>query len=245
MAFEEGLAVEAVAEVAHQLDLVAPLGQRVARDQRGDQRIVRPGDWNTFRRLLELAHARRLEIVGSGEILALADGPDHGRHGQRQALLDLVEQVQRIAGLAVHLVDEGDDRNVAQPADLEELAGARLDALGGVDDHDGGVHGGQRPVGILGEVLVARRVEQVEDAAAVLEGHDRGHDRDAARLLDRHPVRAGAAAVALGAHLAGKLDGAAEEQQLLGQRRLARVRVRDDGEGAPSRHFLFERVGHV
>jgi hypothetical protein len=37
--------------------------------------------------------------------------------------------------LAVHLVDEGEDRDVAQPANLEQFQRARLDALGGVDDH--------------------------------------------------------------------------------------------------------------
>ena len=54
--------------------------------------------------------------------------------------------------------------NVAQAADLEQLARARLDALGGVDHHDGGIDRGQRAVGVFREVLVARRVEQVEDA---------------------------------------------------------------------------------
>jgi hypothetical protein len=41
----------------------------------------------------------------------------------------------------------------------------RLDALAGVDDHDGGVDGGEHAVGVLGEVLVARGVEQVDHAA--------------------------------------------------------------------------------
>ena len=48
---------------------------------------------------------------------------------ERQRLLDLVDQVERVAALAVELVDEGDDRHVAQPADLEQLAGLLLDAL--------------------------------------------------------------------------------------------------------------------
>jgi hypothetical protein len=39
---------------------------------------------------------------------------------------------------------------------------------------------------------------------------------------------------------AGEVDGAAVEQQLLGQRRLARVGVRDDGEGTPGGDFAFE-----
>ena len=136
--------------------------------------------------------------------------------------------------LAVELVDEGDDRDVAQPADLEQLPGARLDALGGVDHHHRGIDRGQRAVGVLGEVLVARRVEQVEDQVVVFEGHHRGDDRDAALALDRHPVGLGRAAVALGLDVAGELDRAAEQQQLLGQRGLAGVRMRDDGEGAPA-----------
>ena len=50
---------------------------------------------------------------------------------------NLVQQFEGIARLAVHLVDEGHDGNVAQAADLEQLAGLGLDALGGVDHHHG------------------------------------------------------------------------------------------------------------
>ncbi len=39
-----------------------------------------------------------------------------------------------------------------------------LDALGGAEHHHRGVGGGQHPVGVLGEVAVARGVEQVDDA---------------------------------------------------------------------------------
>ena len=34
-------------------------------------------------------------------------------------------------------------------------------------------------------------------------------------------------------HLAGEVDGAAEQQKLFGQRRLSRIRMRDDCKGAP------------
>ena len=44
-------------------------------------------------------------------------------HVERQRLLDLADEVERVAALAVELVDKGQDRHVAQPADLEELAG--------------------------------------------------------------------------------------------------------------------------
>ena len=98
------------------------------------------------------------------------------------------------------------------------------------------IDGGQGPVGVLGKVFVAGRVEEVEDAAAVFECHHRGHDGNAALALDAHPVGSGLAAIGLGAHLARKLNGAAKQEQLFGQRRLAGVRVRDDREGAPARN---------
>jgi hypothetical protein len=69
----------------------------------------------------------------------------------------------------------------------------------------------------------------------MLEGHHRAGHRDAALLLDLHPVGAGAAIGAARLDLAGEVDGAAEQEELLGQRRLAGIRVRDDGKGAPVR----------
>ncbi|MGY4454748.1 hypothetical protein ACVWZR_009408 [Bradyrhizobium sp. i1.3.1] len=185
----------------------------------------------------EQTHAAIGNVIGAEEIAAAADRPGHRRGVERERLLDLVEQLEHVAALAVHLVDEGDDRNVAQAADFEQLSGARLDALGSVDHHDGGVDGRERTVGVLRKVLVARRVQQIEHETLELERHDRGHDRDAALALDLHPVRTGVAPLALGLDLAGEIDGAAEQQQFLGQRGFARVRVGDDREGAPPRHL--------
>ena len=173
------------------------------------------------------------KIEGAGEIRAHADRPDDRRGVERQRRLDLVEQLEGMAALAVDLVDEGDDRDVAQPADLEELSGLALDALRRVDHHDGGIDRGQRAVGVLGEILVAGRVEEVEDEPVALEAHDGGGDRDAALALDRHPVGARAPPLAARPHRARHADGAALQQQLFRQRRLAGVGMRDDREGAP------------
>ena len=214
------------------------LGQQEQR-RRPDRRAV------DLQRLLvgvEPAHLRAGDVVGAGE--GLRPRPIGQLAGAVSSASVFSISSSRSNGsrrLAVHLVDEGDDGDVAQAADLEQLARARLDALGRVDHHDGAVDGGQRAVGVLGEVLVARRVEQVEDAVRIFERHHRGDDGDAALLLDPHPVGPGADAVLLGLDLAGELDRAAEQQQLLGQRRLARVGMRDDGEGPAPGH----RIGHV
>src|SRR6478672_8021436 len=99
------------------------------------------------------------------------------RPGARRAAATArsVRQVERVAAFAVELVDKGDDRHVAQPTDLEELAGLLLDAplapLGAASSSplpppragEGGVGCGRcRLRSSWAEILVARRVEQVE-----------------------------------------------------------------------------------
>ena len=60
----------------------------------------------------------------------------------------------------------------------------------------------------------------------------RRRDRDAALLLQLHPVGGHPAPLAAGLDRTGLLEGTAVEEELLGQRGLARVGVADDGEGA-------------
>ena len=60
--------------------------------------------------------------------------------------------------------------------------------------------------------------------ALVLELHDARGDRDAAFLLELHPVGGRVALPRVGLHRAGEVDGPSVEQELLRQRRLARRR---------------------
>src|SRR6516225_11179045 len=77
---------------------------------------------------VEKPHAAVFDIDRADEIAAAPDRPGDRRGVERERLFDLVDQVERVAALAIHLVDERDDRDVAQPAHFEQLAGARLDA---------------------------------------------------------------------------------------------------------------------
>ena len=116
--------------------------------------------------------------------------------------------------------------------------------LAHVDHHQRRVDRGQHAVGVLAEVGVAGRVEQVDDAALVRELHHRAGHRDAALLFQRHPVGRRVARGLARLHRAGHLDRAAEQQQLLGQRGLAGVGVGNDREGAAARGFG-GNVGHA
>jgi hypothetical protein len=87
-----------------------------------------------------------------------------------------------------------------QSADLGELAAG---SSGGLER---AVGRGQGAVGVLAEILVARRVEQVEGEPLMLKAHHRLGDRDATLALDRHPIRAHPPPLAARLHFARQLD---------------------------------------
>ena len=160
--------VEFRGAAAHQLDLVVETRGAVAEE------------FATFGAVQSLDHAigaalaasRRLvdvdlvfdEVIDAGEIAAHADGPGHRRGADLEHALDFIEQLDGRPALAIELVDEGHDRRVAHAAHLHQLDGSLFDTLGAVDDHERAVYRRERAIRVLGEVLVAGRVEQVDDA---------------------------------------------------------------------------------
>ena len=170
----------------------------------------------------------RLSIKDATEVAARANRPVHGIRVDAQDILDLFHKLKGIAGLAVELVHKGEDGNVAQGANAKQLDGLSLDALGGVDHHDGGVGSHKRTVGILGEVLVARGVKDVHAATVVGKLQHRRGDGDTALLFDVHPVGYGMLRARLALNGTRRLDAAGIEQQFFGKGRLAGVGVRND-----------------
>ena len=238
--------VERGAGVPDQVDVVPQRGDLV-RKELVEPRIGKTLDPLALFRIGDALFTRRetqqafvAQIEHTAKALAHADRPADRRTVDAEHRFDFFQQRQRLADFAIHLVDEGDDRRRAQAADFKQLDRLLLDALGSVDDHDRGIDRGQNPVGILGEILVPGRVEQVDRVVRVVELHDRAGDRDAALLFDFHPV--GRRVARALARLDGPrhLDRAPVEQQLLGQRGLARVGVGDDGERPPARDVAHE-----
>ena len=191
-------------------------------------------------KLLKREDLAAVAVEHALEIVPAADGPVDRIGADAELIFQLLHELERIAGLAVELVDECEDWDVAHGADLEELARLRLDALGRVDDHDGAVRCHERAVRVLRKVLVARGVEDVDAIALVFKLHDRRRDGDAALLFELHPVRDRVARGRLALDRSGELDGPAVQQQLFRERRLAGVRVRDDRKGPAALDFLFQ-----
>ncbi len=189
-----------------------------------------------------------VDIIDALELGTLVDGPRQGADLDFQFLLQLVQQVERVAALAVHLVDEDDDGSIPHAAHRHQFAGLRLHTLGSVHHDDGRVDSGQRAVGILGKVLVTRGVEDVDlvfhagTLGAVVELHDRGRDGDTALLLDVHPVRRSGLLNLVVLDGAGHLNLSAKQQELLSQCSLTGIRVRDNRKGSSTFYFLIHII---
>ncbi len=178
------------------------------------------------------------QVIDAEQIAAHADRPGDRRALNLQHAFDLVQQFDRRPAVAIQFVDESHDGRVAQAAHFHEFDGALFDAFGAVDDHQRGVHRRQSAVGVLGEILVARRIQQIDDAIIEWELHHRGGHRDAALLLQAHPIGGRVTRRLAALDGAGHLDGAAEQQQFFGQRGFAGVGVGDDGKSSSSADFL-------
>jgi hypothetical protein len=235
------------AEDADLLDLIGGVGVEqldalafadVAVDDAGqhhDAEIgVIPGiDQQRLERRIAIAFRRRQALDDGLQHLGHADA-GLGRDLQRARgvdaddVLDLLADAVGLGGRQIDLVEDGDDLVV----DLDGLVdvGQRLglDALAGVDHQQRPFDGGERSVHLIGEIDMARRVDQIELVhLAVLGGvfePDRlGLDGDAAFALDLHRIEH------LLAHLA-QGEPAADLDEAVGQRRLAVVDMRNDGE---------------
>ncbi len=137
--------------------------------------------------------------------------------------LDLARVPVGVGRREVDLVQRGDDLEVVLQRQVAVGERLGLDALGGVDDEDDPLAGGEAAADLVAEVDVARRVDQVEDVALPVDAHVLGLDRDAALALEVHRVEV------LRAHVAG-LYGTRDLEDPIGQRGLAMVDVRDDRE---------------
>jgi len=125
-----------------------------------------------FAFLVEL-HPLLHAVVHAAQRTSHADGPVHRHRTDPEHALDLFQEVQRRPPLPVQLVDERENGNAASPAHLKQLDRLGLDTLGAVDEHHRAVGRRQGAVRVFAEILVARRVEDVDAIPDVFEMHHR------------------------------------------------------------------------
>jgi len=78
---------------------------------------------------------------------------------------------------------------MAHNTHLEQLSRLRLHAFGAVDYHNRRVGRHQCAVCVLREILMTRRVQNINTVAVIIKLQDRRCHRDSSLLLYLHPVR--------------------------------------------------------
>ena len=114
-------------------------------------------------------HAPVLPVINPLKISVGSDRPVHGIRCDPENVFNFLEQIKWIFRGAVHFIDESKNRNAAHFTNVKQFYGLRLYALRAVDQHDRTVRGHQRPVRVLGKVLMARRIQNVDAIMIVFE----------------------------------------------------------------------------
>ena len=179
-----------------------------------------------------LRFARRRRHAGDDRLQHVEDPlPGLGRDRDRVTGI-AAKQVGDFAGYPLRLgprqVDLVHHRDQLQPVLDRQVGigdGLRLDPLGGIDDEQGALAGGEAARDLVGEVDVAGRVDQVQVVGlavggGVLDPHRLRLDRDPPLALEVHRVEH------LGLHFL-RIDGAGDLEDAVGQGGLAVVDVGD------------------
>ena len=220
----------------HEADLVLGVDRAVHDADQGDDAAVgvevRIED-QRLERSAGIARRRRDALHDGLEQLVDAEAGLSGREdrvvgGDLQAIFDFRAHALGVGSGQVDLVDGGDDLEVGVHGEQRVGNRLRLDALRGVDDEHRALAGGKRAADLVGEVHVARGVDEVElvglpVVCLVQDANRLRFDRDAALALDVHGVQNLVDHIALG-------DGMRHLQHAVGQRRLAMVDMGDDRE---------------
>ena len=177
-------------------------------------------------------------VVNTAEFLSRTDRPVDRAGCNAELFFDLVEQLEGIVRIAVHLVDEGKDRDVAHDTDFKQLSGLCLDTLRCIDNHDGGIGCHQGTVRILREVLVSRGIQNVDAVAVVIELQNGRGNGNTTLFLDLHPVGYGMARSRFSFYGTGEIDRSSVQQEFLSQCGFTGIRVGNDGKGTPSFNFF-------
>ena len=169
---------------------------------------------------------------------ALADGVEDGEVELMlvgvevdEEVVDLVEDFLRARVGAVDLVDDDDGRQFGFEGLGKDVARLRQRAFGGVDEEHDAIDHFEGALDFAAEVGVAGGVDDVDFAAAVVDGGVLGEDGDAALALELVGVHD-----ALGDLLIGA-EGAGLAQHGVDEGGLAVVDVGDDGD-------IAYRLGH-
>jgi hypothetical protein len=199
-------------EHADLLDIIgAAVGHQQDPDSGADAAVGEPDvDHHPLVGVVERVEHERLERrhrIAEGSRDAGHDGLQHLGHSgavlggngqgvvavQFEVLADLCARAVHVGGGQIDLVDHRDDGEIGIAGQIVVGQGLGLDPLGGVDDEERALAGGQGPRDLVGEIDVPGGVDEVERvlvavAGPVEEPYGVGLDGDPPLALEIHGV---------------------------------------------------------
>ena len=151
-----------------------------------------------------------------------------------QFFFDLVQQVERILTVTVHLIDKHDHGSLTHTADFHQFTGLGFHTFCGIDHDNNAIHSRQRTKRIFSEILVAGRIEDIDFMAGIIESHHGGCDGDSTLLFNFHPVGGSCLLDLVRLYGSCHMNGTSKEQQFFGKSRLTGIRVADNSKRSSS-----------
>ena len=186
--------------------------------------------------LVDVALAGR-EIPDSSKGGSCSDGPIKGDGPDIESPLYLGQKGKRVNPFAVNFVDEGDNRKLSHAGNFKEFECLGFDPLGTIKKHDHRIHGLKGAKGVFAEILVARRIKNIECMVPVVKDQGTACHADPTLSLDFHPVACRVSGGFSGLDGPRQVDGSAIKKKLLRQGCLSSIGMADDGKGSTLGNF--------
>ena len=124
---------------------------------------------------------------------------------------------------------------------FKELFSLSLNPFGRVHHHDCGIHGHESAVGIFWKIFVPRRIKNIDPFSGIVKLHDRRGHWNPPLFLNIHPVRFGKVSGLLTLDRTRFTNLASKVKQLLCNRGLPCIRVRDNRKSSAFFNFVLNR----
>ena len=238
ISFQVGIDIELGINTFYQFDIGTELFCLSGLDIVFKFRAVDILKFHVFRHIL-LARSIEVQflfiyIIDPPEPLSHVDRPAQRTHMDMQFFFDLVQQVERILTVTVHLIDKHDHGGLTHTTDFHQLTGLGFHTFCGIDHDNNTIHSRQRTKRIFSEILVAGRIEDIDFMAGIIESHHGGCDGDSTLLFNFHPVGGSCLLDLVRLYGSCHMNGTSKEQQFFGKSRLTGIRVADNSKRSSS-----------
>ena len=188
---------------------------------------------------MEQVHFFLLPVVDALEMMSGTDRPVNRAGANPQHLFNFIKKFIGVSCLPVKLIDKGENGNVPHHTNFKELNGLRLHTFCAINHHDRTVRRHQGSVGVLGEILMSRCVQNIDTLSVIVELQYRRSDGNSSFLLNLHPIGNSVLGRLSSFYRSCQINSPAIKQELLRQGRLSRIRVRNNRKGSPLFNFFF------